>query len=114
MRGRGIGHLLNARVEVWRAVLAEDGGGGQIETWEPQGTQPARLSQPSSAPRDAGDQLGAELVHVVYLRPSADVRRGDELRRAEQGLQVRAVFEPSVAGTYRRADCTSRQAEGGP
>lgn len=114
MRGRGIGHLLNARVEVWRAVLADDGGGGQIETWEPQGTQPARLSQPSSAQREAGDQLGAELTHVVYLRPSADVRRGDELRRAEQGLQVRAVFEPSVAGTYRRADCTSRQAERGP
>ncbi|MGV2386882.1 MAG UNVERIFIED_CONTAM: head-tail adaptor protein, partial [Thermobifida fusca] len=62
MRGRGIGHLLNARVEVWRAVLADDGGGGQIETWEPQGTQPARLSQPSSAQREAGDQLGAELT----------------------------------------------------
>jgi len=107
-----VGRLLNASVQVWRVVLADDGGGGQTETWSEISTQRARLSQPTAAQREAGDQDGARLTHVVYLRPGADVRRGDQLRQEGVRLEVLATFEPSVRGTYLRADCTSRQHEG--
>ncbi|GAA0989236.1 head-tail adaptor protein [Nocardiopsis tropica] len=109
---RGTGHLMNTSVTVWRVVLADDGGGGQTEAWAPQGEQPARLSQPTARQREVGDQENAHLTHVVYLRPGVDVRRGDQLRQPGLRLEVVAVFEPSVRGTYLRADCTSRQAEG--
>ena len=110
---RGTGHLLNTTVAVWRVALVDDGGGGQTETWTEISTQRARLSQPTAAQREAGDQDGARLSHVAYLRPGADVRRGDQLRQpGRPHLEVVAVFEPSVSGTYLRADCTSRQAEG--
>lgn len=109
---RGTAHLLNTSVEVWRVTLAGDGGGGQVETWTSLGVQRARLSQPSATQREAGDQTGANLTHVVYLRPGADVQRGDQLRQPGVVLEVTAVFQPSVRGTYLRADCTSRQAEG--
>ncbi|WP_433699098.1 head-tail adaptor protein [Nocardiopsis sp. CA-288880] len=111
---RGTGHLLNTTVAVWRVVLADDGGGGQTETWSEVSAQRARLSQPTAAQREAGDQDGARLTHVVYLRPGADVHRSDQLRQQDLVLEVVAVFEPSVRGTYLRADCTSRQEGGGP
>ncbi|GGV13600.1 head-tail adaptor protein [Streptomyces spectabilis] len=107
-----VGHLLNGRVEVWRPVTADDGGGGQDTTWVLQATLRARLAQPSARERQAADQAEADLTHIVYLTPGADVRRGDELRTtAAVVLEVTAVFEPSAPGTYLRADCTARQHE---
>ncbi|MFI8988659.1 phage head closure protein [Streptomyces antimycoticus] len=104
-----VSHLLNTTVEVWRAITEDDGGGGQSTTWQQLGTQRARLSQPSARERQAADQSGAELTHIVYLTPGADVRRRDELRRDGLVLEVTATFEPSEPGTYLRADCTARQ-----
>ncbi|WP_017601648.1 head-tail adaptor protein, partial [Nocardiopsis lucentensis] len=101
MRG-GTGRLLNTSVEVWRVALADDGGGGQVETWTSLGDQRARLSQPSSSQREVGEQEGANMTHVAYLSPGADVRRGDQLRRPDLVLEVVAVFTPSVRGTYLR------------
>ncbi|MFD9905630.1 phage head closure protein [Streptomyces sp. NPDC059063] len=106
-----VGHLLNARVEIWRATTTDDGGGGQETTWVHQATPRARLSQPSARERQAADQAEADLTHIVYLAPGADVRRGDELRAPATVLEVTAVFEPSAPGTYLRADCTARQHE---
>ncbi|PRX90827.1 phage head completion protein [Allonocardiopsis opalescens] len=113
MRAR-VGRLLRTPVQVWRPVLADDGGGGQTRTWAQVATVRGRRAQPTSVQREVGDQDGARLAAVWYFLPGADVRRGDELRRAgvtEVDL-VTAAFEPSEPGTYLRADCTSRQAEG--
>lgn len=104
-----VGRLLKASVEVWRAATVDDGGGGQSTTWQQIGTQRARLSQPSARERQAADQSSADLTHIVYLTPGADVRRRDELRRDGLVLEVTATFEPSEPGTYLRADCTARQ-----
>lgn len=104
-----IGRLLNTSVQVWRAALADDGGGGQDTVWALQSTARARLSQPSARERQAADQAGAQLTHTVYLPPGVDVRRGDELRQDGVVLEVLATFAPSVDGTYLRADCTARQ-----
>jgi SPP1 family predicted phage head-tail adaptor len=107
-----VGALLNNSVAVWRATTSSDGGGGQETTWGAQGTLRARLSQPSARERQAADQAGADLTHIVYLPDDADVRRGDELRLASGVvLTVNATFEPSEPGTYLRADCTARQVE---
>nr|WP_157167550.1 head-tail adaptor protein [Streptomyces typhae] len=101
---------MNTRVQVWRHVTVDDEGGGQDTTWVVQSTQRARLSQPSARERQTADQAEADLTHIVYLLPGADVRRGDELRRtAGPALEVTAVFEPSEPGTYLRADCAARQ-----
>ncbi|MFF7310555.1 head-tail adaptor protein [Streptomyces sp. NPDC008137] len=104
-----VGRLLNRTVPVWRAVTADDGGGGQDTTWAQVGTPRARMSQPSARERQAADQSGAELNETWYFRPGTDVRRGDELRPPGRVLTVFAVFEPSEDGTYLRADCTVRQ-----
>lgn len=101
--------MLNTTVEIWRETTVPDGGGGQTTSRNQVGAVRARLSQPSARERQAADQAGAELTHIVYLAPGEDVRRRDELRRDGQVLTVNAVFEPSVPGTYLRADCTARQ-----
>jgi head-tail adaptor len=104
-----VGRLLNTSVPVWRASTVDDGGGGQETTWAQAGTPRARKSQPSARERQAADQAGAELNETWYFHPTADVRRGDELRPPGRVLKVFAVFEPSEPGTYLRADCTVRQ-----
>lgn len=105
-----VGPLLNNQVTVWRSVTSSDGGGGQDTAWVQQATERARLSQPTARERQAAHQAGAELTHTVYLHPGADVRRADELRTADgRVLEVIGVLEPSMPGTYLRADCTARQ-----
>ncbi|MFJ9027567.1 head-tail adaptor protein [Streptomyces sp. NPDC102274] len=104
-----IGRYLNRTVEVWRVVLADDGGGGQDQMWVHESTQHGRRSQPTARERQAADQAEARLDYTWYFDTRADVRRGDELREPGMVHAVFAVFEPSGPGTYLRADCTTRQ-----
>lgn len=104
-----VARLLNRSVAVWRKSRVDDGMGGGIDTWAQVATVRARFSQPSARERVAADQAEARLSHVVYLMPDADVRRGDELRDGDRVFNVLATFEPSVAGTYLRADCQASQ-----
>jgi head-tail adaptor len=104
-----IARLLNTSAEVWREQRTSDGMGGWVTAWSLVGSARARISQPSAMERVQGDANGAELSHVVYLLPTADVRRGDELRQGTRVFEVLATFQPSESGTYLRADCRLRQ-----
>lgn len=86
--------------------------GGWVDGWAQVGTKPVRcrLSQPSATERTVNDRLEAKLTHIVFLLADADVQRGDELRQPGRVLRVLETYEPSVPGTYLRADCESRQA----
>jgi SPP1 family predicted phage head-tail adaptor len=107
-----IGHRLNRSLEVWRPVTTPDGAGGETTTLVRQ-AQPVRgkVDQPSASERLLAQQAGAEHTHDVYLLPTADVRRGDELRGRGQRLRVLFVVEPS-ATRYRKAECRLIQPEG--
>ncbi|MEV6450920.1 head-tail adaptor protein [Streptomyces anulatus] len=105
-----IGRRLNRPVEVWRATLAPDGGGGTSEVWARTSRPRGRRSQPTARERQAAHQAQARLDFTWYFSPRADVRRGDELREPGGAVhKVFATFEPSVDGTYLRADCTTDQ-----
>jgi SPP1 family predicted phage head-tail adaptor len=108
-----VGRLLNTSVEVWRETGIPDGYGGEHLVWTLQDTHRARLSQPSARERTAAQQAGADLTHIVYFASGSDVQRGDQIRTGDQILDVDALFEPSVTGTYLRADCTARQPANG-
>lgn len=107
---RGIGHLLNRSVTVWRRVETPTGSGGVLSSWTQVAEVRCRISQPSAAERVAARQAGAVHTQPVYLLPDTDVRRGDELRAPGETWRVRAVFPPSVE-VYLRADCELVQAE---
>lgn len=100
-----ISRLLNTSVEVWRATRTPDGGGGYEEAWVLVDTIRARISQPTARERLIADQAQAKLDTVVYAPDGADIRRNDELRQPSRSFQVLATFQPSVPGTYLRADC---------
>jgi head-tail adaptor len=106
-----VSRLLNSSAEVWRSARTADGIGGWAEGWAQVGVKPvrARFSQPSAAERLVNDRLEARMTHVVYLIPGTDVRRLDELRTPGRTFRVLAVYEPSVPGTYLRADCEAHQ-----
>lgn len=107
-----IARMLNASADVYRETRTDDGLGGSTVAWVLVGPVRARFSQPSATERVVAQQNGADMTHVVYLLPTADVRRGDELRRGTVTYEVLATFEPSEPGTYLRADCKARQASG--
>lgn len=107
-----IGHLLHARRSVFREVVSDDGAGGQVTSWVHVGDVACRISQPSAAERVLALQAGAEAAVPVYLAPTADVRRGDELRdEAGNTLRVLATVIPSRP-VYLRADCQLVQPKG--
>jgi hypothetical protein len=115
---RGPGRYLNRRLEVWRPTTVPDGYGGQETTVVQQpGTVRAKVDQPSNADQLLAQQARSLHDHTVYLLPSADVRRGDELRGVDrlgqaQTFRVLAVVQPSTP-VYSKAPCQLIQKEGG-
>lgn len=114
---RGPGRFLNRRLEVWRPTAADDGYGGQETTFVQQpGTVRAKVDQPSNADRLLAQQAASTHDHTVFLLPSADVQRGDELRGTDrlgtaQRFRVLAVVQPSTP-IYSKAPCELIQKAG--
>lgn len=103
--------LLNTRREVWRSSMVADPMGGRSRSWAKVGDVRCKVDIPSAREREMGGQWSAEHTHSVFLAPSADVRRGDEIRGGAYPLRVLAVVEPS-SGRYRKALCRELQPEG--
>ncbi|WP_435610683.1 head-tail adaptor protein [Streptomyces sp. C10-9-1] len=106
-----IGRLLTRELEVRRPTLTPDGLGGQEVTYPTTGTVRAKVDQPAASERILADRAGSEHTHTVYLLPTADVRRGDQLHGAGQQLRVLHTVAPSTA-RYLRAECQLIQREG--
>lgn len=98
-----ITHLLNRVLEVWRTTSVPDGAGGEETALVRLADVPAKVDQPSAADRLLAQQAGAAHTHDIYLLPTADVQRGDELRGDGQAFHVGYVVEPS-APVYRKAE----------
>ncbi|MDQ0829537.1 head-tail adaptor [Streptomyces achromogenes] len=117
MRGRpSIGRYLNRTLTVWRPQTAEDGHGGQSTVLVEVGGVRAKVDQPSPTERMVAASTSSRHSHDVYLLPSADVRRGDELRGTDalgtdQVFRVQAVVQPSTP-VYSKALVELIQTEG--
>lgn len=105
-----IGMHLNRRLGHYRREEVPDGSGGVVTEWVHLGAIRARVSQATTAERVAAQQAGADHTQPVYVRPRADVRRGDELRGPEGAWRVTSVYRPSEP-VYLRADCELTQGE---
>jgi SPP1 family predicted phage head-tail adaptor len=108
-------HELPEQLDVWRKVSVEDPYGGSTTELQQVG-EPirAKVSQPAAAEQIEAQQAGSSMTMIVHMRPDVDVRRGDELRRADgDTLRVKYTISPSEP-VYLRADCELVQAEGDP
>jgi len=113
----GPGKYMNRQLEVWRSATVPDGAGGQETTLVLQGTVRAKVDQPSPQERLIAAQAGSKHSHDIWLLPSADVRRGDELRGTDglgtvQAFRITAVVQPSRP-IYSKAFAELVQPEGG-
>ena len=106
-----ISHRLNRVLEVWRETVTDDGMGGQEVTLVWQTDVAAKVDQPSATVRMLAQQAGADHTHDIYLLPTADVQRGDELRGDDQTFRVDFVVMPS-APLYRKAEAELIQRQG--
>ncbi|MBB6400513.1 head-tail adaptor [Actinomadura coerulea] len=103
--------MLRDRREVFRPTRVSDGMGGGSTTFVKVGTVRCKVDLPGAEERESADQWGAEHTHSVFLLPSADVRRGDELRGGDLVLRVLTVVCPS-SPRYRKARCSAVQPKG--
>lgn len=103
--------MLRDTREVWRPARTADGMGGGSVAFSLVGSARCKVDIPGAQERLTGGQFEAEHTHNVFLLPTADVRRGDELRGGPLALRVLAVVEPS-GPRYRKALCSAAQAEG--
>jgi SPP1 family predicted phage head-tail adaptor len=106
-------HELREKLTVWRPTNVSDGQGGSSTQLVQVGTYVrAKVSQPAAAEQIEAQQAGTTMTMIVHMRPEADVRRGDELRRADgDRLRVKYTIHPSEP-VYLRADCEQIQSEG--
>jgi len=105
-------HELPETLEVWRNVSTADEWGGTSTERQEIGEVRAKVSQPAAAEQIEAQQAGSTMTMILHLRPDADVRRGDELKRADGDLlRVKYTIAPSEP-VYLRADCELVQSEG--
>nr|WP_246361139.1 head-tail adaptor protein [Haloechinothrix aidingensis] len=102
--------MLNRTVAVWRRDISTDDVGGQTYSWSKVGDVAARLPQPSASEQLVAHQDGAEHTQAIYVLPTVDVRRGDQLRDGDLTYRVVAVVTPSIAA-YQRCDTERTQEE---
>ncbi|MEU6944292.1 head-tail adaptor protein [Streptomyces sp. NPDC046316] len=91
---------MDRRLQVWRTTTVDDGAGGQETTLVLQGSVRAKVDQPSATERLVAAQAGSKHSHDIWLLPTADVQRGDELRGTDrlgqaQVFRVLSVVQPS-------------------
>lgn len=107
-------HELPETLGVWRNVSTTDPWGGSTTERQQVGEVRAKVSQPAAAEQIEAQQAGSTMTMIVHMRPDADVRRGDELRRDDGDmLRVKYTIAPSEPA-YLRADCELVQSEGDP
>jgi head-tail joining protein len=98
--------LLRTRREVWRTTTVPDGLGGFTTVTALAGTVRCKVDSATANERESGGQWSAEHTHSVFAVPSADIRRGDEIRGGRAPLRVLAVVEPS-SPVYIKAICAA-------
>jgi hypothetical protein len=106
-----IEHLLNeSGTFTRRGAPVSDGQGGETygatSTW----VEPCRVSLTGDDERDEAERERGELTYNVFLRPSSDAQRGDELAVRGSLLEVVVVSVPSISDAYKRAQCRESQA----
>ncbi|MDQ8045256.1 MAG: hypothetical protein REI11_11680 [Patulibacter sp.] len=106
----------NETVSVWRRTYVDDDAGGSsyeyVDVSDPDHPLRVKVSQPAAAEQIEAQQAGSSMTMIVHMHPSADVRRGDELRRSDgDRLRVKYTIHPSER-VYLRADCELIQPEG--
>lgn len=112
------GRLLNRALEVHRPQTSDDGHGGKTTVLTLVGSVRAKVDQPSPTERMVAAQSGSRHSHDIFLLPTADVRRGDELRGSDalgnpQVFRVQSVVQPSTP-VYSKALVELTQGEGEP
>lgn len=111
-----IGHWLNRTLQVWRPQGEDDGHGGQEVTYVRQADDVrAKVDQPSVAERAVAATTDSDHTHSIFLLPTADVRRGDELRDGGTGEKWRVLSAVGPSSTrYRKCESQLIQGEGEP
>lgn len=104
---------LNRTLEVWRLQRTADGAGGWTTSYENQNSDVnAKVDLPSAEERLVAAQSESNHTHNIFLLPTADVQRNDELRGDSQTFEVISVVEPSTA-IYQKAICELKQSGAG-
>lgn len=103
--------LLNNTFAVSRIWRTSDGMGGWDEAWIAIGFVAGRLRPASSAERESAAQQQRDLSHVLYVRDTADIERGDRVTGDEVTVEVLGVREPSRSDHHLEIDCREIQLE---
>jgi hypothetical protein len=103
-----ISHLLNRTLDVWRPAASDDGYGGRPTVPIQQGEVRAKVDQAATSERALGPSAGSPHTHDIYLEPTADVLRGDQLRGDGDTFRVISTVTPSTPA-YLKAECEQIQ-----
>jgi SPP1 family predicted phage head-tail adaptor len=103
--------LMNETYTVSRTSRLPDGQGGWTKAWVEIGSVPGRMRPANSAERQVALQEEREITHVLYVRATADIARGDQVEGGGIAVEVQGVRNPSQAGHHLEIDCRETQLE---
>lgn len=103
--------LLNKTYTVARQARASDGQGGWTVSFAAVGSFKGRMRPATGVERELAAAEQRQISHVLYVRPTADIQRGDQVTGDGATWEVLGVREPSRADHHLEIDCLERQLE---
>lgn len=104
--------LLNNVFTVERRTRTSDGQGGWTLGYSTVSTDvEGRIRPTHSTERELAAAEGRDVSHVLYVRASEDIERGDRVSCGDLVVDVLGIREPSLANEHWEIDCQERQVE---
>jgi SPP1 family predicted phage head-tail adaptor len=103
--------LLNRTFNHYRLTRVGNGYGGWEETWVQLADFQGRLRPVEGKELEWAESPVRQLMHVLYTKPTLDIRRGDRVVIDNRELEVKLIREPSMADHHLEIDCREVQEE---
>jgi len=99
---------LRRRVVLERPALADDGGGGAVETWEAVAEVWAMIEAQSGKETVEADRLSGTRRVDVTIRYREDVSANMRFRLGDRVLDIRAVLDEDGRRRFLKCNCEER------
>lgn len=91
---------LRSELTLERAAYADDGAGGQVETWSEVGTVFGRIEPLEARSVFGAGQTIETTTHRVTLRFRSGLTSGMRMRRGDRVFEIVTVADPDETGRY--------------
>lgn len=101
---------LDQKIEIERATLVEDGGGGKVAAWAPLAEDPEPFARVELKGGDEVSQGGGDVARqraTFTIRSRSDLKPTDRIRWGGYVWNIKALGRPVARARYQKIDAVA-------